>query len=183
MNNYQVRVKKFTDLELLRVCNEATSGKPSSQLLESAYRSEHSTIRSQMFKIDMYDIPSFVSVHLVRHQIGITHYVRSNRIDRGGDPCANRCTPVNHSMILNAQAIINIMRKRLCYKASPETRQICKTIKEYIGKVDPDLHKFLVPECVYRNGLCPEPVTCGKIKLQMQRYSFYKEWFKEENRG
>ena len=44
-------------------------------------KAEHSPIRTLMFTIRL-TIPYFVSVHLVRHKIGIEHYVQSQRNDR-----------------------------------------------------------------------------------------------------
>lgn len=121
-------------------------------------KSEHSPLRTQMFWIEMYDIPTFVSVHLVRHKIGVEHYVKSNREDRGGDAEVNRFTPINHAMFINAQALINMSRKRLCNKASKETQDVWKEIVRQL----PDwLKECCVPDCIYR-GKCNEFKTCGE---------------------
>lgn len=125
------------------------------------YMSEHSPIRTQLFGIEMIDIPTFVSVHFVRHKIGVEHYVKSNRTDRGGDGTEDRSTPVNHYMFINATALIYLSRKRLCSNASPETREVMRLIKEQIETIDPALAHCMIPECVYRSG-CPEFKCCGK---------------------
>jgi hypothetical protein len=109
----------------------------------------------------MYGIYNFVSVHLVRHKIGVEHFVESHREDRGGTGKECRYSLVNHAMYINAQELINIMKVRLCKKASKETRELAIAIKEEIKKVDPDLYMYLVPTCVYRNGICPELKSCG----------------------
>ena len=78
-------------------------------------------------------------------------------------------------MTANAQAIINISRKRLCSCASKETREAWKQVVEAIRKVDPVLADKCVPECLYR-GFCPEFMNpCGysktkKFEEDLQRY-------------
>ena len=159
----EIRVQKLTDVSLMRRACEMTrkgSGKPSKMTLRSIYDCGHSPIRTQFFWIEMIGVLSFVSVHFVRHKIGVEHFVQSNREDRGGTAEVNRKTPVNHRMLVNAQALINMARKRLCYKAHKESRETMLAIKDEIAKVDPDLATFLVPECEYRKG-CHEPRTCG----------------------
>ena len=62
-------------------------------------------------------------------------------------------------MTANAQALINISRKRLCSCASKETRDNWKAVLEMIKEKDPILVEKCVPECVYR-GFCPEFDRC-----------------------
>ena len=63
-------------------------------------------------------------------------------------------------MTCNAQAFINISRKRLCYGcASKETREAWELVIEYLREVDPILAEKCVPECLYR-GFCPEKKRC-----------------------
>lgn len=78
-------------------------------------------------------------------------------------------------MTCNAQAFINISRKRLCNCASKETREAWKLVIEYLKEVDPILAEKCVPECLYR-GFCPEfDGCCGycntdKYKKDLIRY-------------
>ena len=78
-------------------------------------------------------------------------------------------------MTANAQAIINISRKRLCSCASVETREAWKQVLAAIKEVDPILVDKCVPECIYR-GFCPEFIkSCGyantkKFQLDLKRY-------------
>jgi hypothetical protein len=58
-------------------------------------------------------------------------------------------------MACNAQAFINISRKRLCSCASQETRAAWRLVVEYLREFDPILAEKCVPECLYR-GFCPE---------------------------
>lgn len=163
-----ITVRKLTDLELLREACESTmqEGAVSQMSLDEAYRCEHSPMRTQLFWLSMPRIPTFVSVHCVRHKIGVEHFVRTNRDDRGGDPEANRHTPVRHSVLLNAEAFISIARKRLCFKAAAETRALVLHIKEALRLVDPDLARYMVPNCVYRGGLCVERKPCGQYRVR-----------------
>ena len=63
--------------------------------------------------------------------------------------------------IINAEALMNMAHKRLCSKASLETRKLMGMIKHEIEVVDPALARHLVPMCVYRGGICSEPNSCG----------------------
>lgn len=128
------------------------------------YTSEHSPCRCVMFWI-VIEVPYWVSVHLVRHKIGIEHFVSSQRNDRQSQydrTKAPQDAPVWHGMLVNAQALINMSRKRLCNKASPETREAFAMIKEAISKIDKELSERMMPECSYRGGTCPEMRPCNK---------------------
>lgn len=90
----------------------------------------------------------------------------------------HRLTPVNHTMFVNAEALINIARKRLCLCSHKETVYIMNLIKKEIEKKNHLLAKMLVPNCVYRNGLCKEgKFSCGFKDEIMKKYSYYKEMF------
>ena len=76
----RIEVDKVTTESLMkRACRMTIRGE-SNVSLEKMYRCEHSPIRTQLFWIEMYDIPTFVSVHLVRHKYGVEHFVCSNRL-------------------------------------------------------------------------------------------------------
>ena len=155
-----ITARKLTDKTLVRLACEATMDNKSKVTLDTIYKCEHSPIRTQMFWIELRSIPSFVSVHLVRHKIGVEHFVKSLREDRCGNGTENRNTLTNHSMLINAQSLINMARKRLCLKASKETVEVMEHIKKSIRKVDPYLYKYMVKDCQYRNG-CNEIKSCG----------------------
>jgi hypothetical protein len=58
----------------------------------------------------------------------------------------------------NAQALINISRKRLCNDAHHETRN---KWADLVRELDDDaVASACVPECVYR-GFCPSLSPCG----------------------
>lgn len=169
-----VTVRKITDFKLLKECLEFAYEIEESKLTEElAYFREHSIIRTQMFMIKMKEIPTKASVHLVRHSaVGQFHLVGSNRADwkkaeaegmteEEWDESIHRGTPVNHVMILNAQHLIDMSRKRLCLKAEKTTRAIMTEIKSKVSLVDPWLANSMVPNCYYRGGICPEANPCG----------------------
>jgi len=165
----KVTIIKLTNGFLLREACESTmqSGSVSKMTLDKIYRCEHSPIRTQLFWVELLDIPTFVSVHIVRHKIGVEHFVMSNREDRGGGENVDRYTPIRHSMLINAEAILSLARKRLCYQSHPETVRVLEEIKKVMKGVDPDLHDFMVPNCVYRGGVCPELKPCGKYRVRV----------------
>lgn len=159
----KVEIEKLTDERILREACSFTSAAPSTMTLAKIYKCEHSPIRTQIFIIKMYDIPTFASVHLVRHKVGVEHWVKSNREDSPGyTGDTGRNHPVNHMMMLNAQALIQIMRKRLCGKAHERVQELMNLIQLEMFRVDPDLAIRLVPDCVYRSG-CYELKTCGRF--------------------
>ena len=134
------------------------------------YKCEHSPIRLREFKILIENCPSWVATHFVRHHIGVEKFVSTQRtdrtnIDRNELP---QNAPVRLQMNCNAQAMINISRKRLCNQASKETREIWQMVLEELKKVDYPLYKCCVKECVYRGG-CPEYKPCGYHKTENYR--------------
>lgn len=156
----EIQVTKLTDISLLHEANSMTTGNPSNMSLFQCYRSLHSNARTQLFWIKMFDIPLFVASHLVRH-VHAQPYQRSKRPDR--DPIAQdlgRNTPTDLALLVNAEEIINISLKRLCFQASQETREIWQSVLQEIAKVDPDLPKFCVKPCVANGGICREPKSC-----------------------
>lgn len=141
---------------------EAGNGEPSRKWKKTILHAEHSPIRQLIFRWRWYDIPSWVSVHFVRHKFGVEHYIQTQRTDRTGVDRTKltQDNPIIHECVANAQAIINISRKRLCSCASPETRDAWKMVLAEIKTVCPELVECCVPECVYR-GFCPEFKSCG----------------------
>lgn len=138
---------------------EPGEGEPSSSWKRRILLAEHSPIRKLKISWKWIDIKYWISVHLVRHNIGITHFVKTQRPDRTGkrDGRDNEFQGalINHECEANAQAIINISRKRLCNQAQPETRAAWKAFLESIKDKEPELYSVCVPECLYR-GWCYE---------------------------
>ena len=137
---------------------------PSTKWKKKILLAEHSPIRLLTLTIKMHDIPYWVSTHIVRHKIGIEHFVSSQRTDRTGvnrDELPQNAL-VSHTIFVNAQSLIYISRKRLCSQASKETRELWKTVVEAVKEKEPEIGSVLVPECVYR-GFCPEMKGCGYV--------------------
>lgn len=208
----EVKVTKLTDVSLLQLANSYTTNKQSKMSLGLAYKHKHSPIRTQIFAVELRDIPLFVASQLVRSHVGVQWYQRSKRTDRGGEDFRVEChdfgqtldilaeqidtelseekaeslrnalgdletevkswgnkfdryAPTDLLGIMNAEAIINMSHKRLCSKASKETREVWMQVCDEISSVDLALSDHCVPQCVYC-GFCPEPKSCGLLKTQ-----------------
>lgn len=135
---------------------------PSDDWKKTILLAEHSPIRRIRVSWRWAGLRSWVSVHFVRHWLGIVHWVSTQRSDRTGVPRDDlpQNALVNHECEANAQALINISRKRLCSQAAPETRAAWTEVKEKVMAVDKQLGSVMVPECIYR-GFCPEFHSCG----------------------
>ena len=174
----------------IRVVNAArrTVGKkpinkePSDTFKKKVLLAEHSPIRLLEYDFTWEDIRMWVSTHIVRHHEGCEKFVHTQRTDRNEAlKSLNRDDLpqglVNDmDMTCNAQAFINISRKRLCKGcASKETREAWELVIEYLKTIDPVLAIKCVPECLYR-GFCPEfDRCCGycnteKFKKDLKEY-------------
>ena len=172
----KVEVLKYPtekDLAWCRTCCLNTVGIASTKLpteewLEKLIKAEHSPARELWFGIKM-EIPYWVSVHFVRHHIGVNHYVQTQRDDRTTHEISRNEKPqgetVSHIMSVNAQELIFMAHMRLRSQASPETRKVMEMICEEVIKVAPYMKDVLVPLCAYRGGLCTEFKCCGRNKL------------------
>ena len=133
---------------------------------ESILLARHSPIRELHFIFKM-EIPYWVSVHLVRH-VHAQPYVCSQRNDRQKtfDPTYDRNkapqdTPVIMYWSMGAEELINIANKRLCTRASKETREVVKQMCTLVIQKLPEFKKVLVPDCIARGGICYEMKCCG----------------------
>lgn len=99
---------------------------------------------------------------------------------------ADRETPVNLSLCINAQSLIDMAKLRLCAGcASSGTVIVFQAIKDEIFKIDPDLASVMVRKCVYRGGICGEPRCCGFNGTQKFReeLSQYLSKFSQKQKG
>ena len=157
---------------------------PSNSWKAKMLLAEHSPIRLIEYEWTWSNIMQWVSTHLVRHHEGCEKFVHSQRGDRRAILEEYNVSSRNElpqgatndmDMAANAQALINISRKRLCNCASKETREAWKQVKEEVRKVDPVMADKMVPECIYR-GFCPEFMNpCGyanteKYQQNLKRY-------------
>lgn len=145
-----------------------TNKEPSSKWKRSILLAEHSPIRLIKLNYTWEGVKSWISVHFVRHKIGIEHFVSTQREDRTNiDRNSKRQDSlVNHSFEVNSQAVINISRKRLCKQAHKETgEKWIEFLENEVRIKEPELYSVCVPECIYR-GFCPEMKECGYSKTE-----------------
>lgn len=150
---------------------------PSSEWKRKMLLAEHSPIRLVKLFYTWNGIKRWVSTHFVRHKFGIEHFVSTQRSDRTGisrDELRQDELSV-HSFEANAQAIINISRKRLCAQASLDTQHAWMEFLASIKEDEPELYSVCVPECIYR-GFCPEIKPCGysETKAYQRRLKEYR---------
>lgn len=166
-----IMCKKITDWDLVYTAALATARKtvigkmPIDEWKRKLLFAEHSPIRALQFLIQ-FECPYFVQNHLVRHHEGVQWFVGSQRNDRQNEydrNAARQDTPVMVTCLINADALLFISRRRLCGKASKETREVWRAVVDAVAKIDPILAEFCVPMCVYRNG-CHEANPCGVYK-------------------
>lgn len=89
----EIKIEKLTSVDLLRKAASMTTGKSSQITLKRAYALGHSLMRTQLFWIEMHDIPLSVASHLVRH-IHSQPYQLSKRTDRGGEDMEKECSEI-----------------------------------------------------------------------------------------
>lgn len=164
--------------------------------------SEHSPIRLISFLWDWRQIMSWVATHWSRHKF--EKFISTQRTDRTGIDRNHleQGELVDFLGDANVQNLIDAFRKRLCYTASEETRNLGEDFKTILRGIEPEISDVLVPNCVYRCG-CPELEMCEnhtwlqfktwckdahKLDVEMlgikRRYDLYNEWFylqQEEN--
>lgn len=124
----------------------------------------HSPIRELRFGIALEDVPTWVATHLVRH-VHAQPYVSSQRNDRQDKydrNAARQDAPVNMYWTMNAEELMIIANKRLCYKASEETREVVEEICRQVCELCPEFSEVLVPMCVYHGGVCHEMQPCNE---------------------
>lgn len=166
-----------TDWNWAKTCTLNTVGKipvkePTPEWMEKLVKSEHSPLRELWFGIKM-EIPYFVSVHFVRHHIGVNHYVETQRNDRQQKydrTVAPQDAAVSHIMSINAQELVFMAHKRLCHQASKETRAVMEEIVKQIIEVNPEFKDVLIPLCYYRGGICTEFYPCGYNKTYKKTF-------------
>ena len=64
----------------------------------------------------------------------------------------------------NAEELMVISNKRLCLKASQETRQVVQAMCKLAEEATPELHGLLVSLCEHCGGVCHEMEPCGRCK-------------------
>ncbi len=155
------------------VGKESLGKEPREEFKRGILISEHSPIRDIIIKWRWADMPHWVTVHWVRHKW--EKFVRSQRTDRTGIDRAKLTQDEPQTFIgeANAQHLIDSWRKRLCYMASPETREYAEDFKFVLQPIQPEISDTLVPNCIYRCG-CPEMSGCGWFDKMAAKYPALK---------
>jgi sarcosine oxidase delta subunit len=175
---------------------------PSDKFKKKILLAEHSPIRLLEYDFTIENLRQWVTVHLVRHHEGCEKFVHTQREDINqeiekmtkmmmdlmyeAELLRDGWKPRDYmfqgegndmDMTCNAQAFINISRKRLCIGcASKETREAWELVIKFLSEVDPVLASKCVPECIYR-GFCPEFERCcgyANTKAFKQRLEEYR---------
>lgn len=163
-----IRYPKKEDWERCKLLALNTMGKKytGSEIIDEwkhkILKAQHSPIRTLMFTIRL-TIPYFVSVHLVRHKIGVEHYVQSQRNDRQSKydrELAPQNAMVSHIIEVDAETLMFMANRRLCGMADPTTRFVMTKICREVEKVSPEFIGHLKPMCEKLHE-CPEFVSCG----------------------
>ena len=133
---------------------------PSEKFKRDILIAEHSPIRNISIRFLWENIPYCIAMHWKTHVW--QSKVNTQRGDRTGVDRSERkqTDPVTFIGEMNAQNEIDTMRKRLCFMADPETRELAEDHKRVLKYHEPELADVLVPNCVYRGG-CPEMGGCG----------------------
>lgn len=170
------------------VGKESLGKEPSSDFKRRILIAEHSPIRDIFIRWKWENIPYWVAMHWKTH-----HWeskVRTQRSDRTGVDRKKlpQDVPVTFVGEANPQHLIDTWRKRLCYQASPETREYAEDFKIALHKVEPEISDVLIPNCIFRCG-CSEMNCCGFFNKLMEeepevistnigkRYNAYNRWF------
>lgn len=171
--NYDIKVRilrhpeqsdweRCKDLALRTMGKRWTGTKVTEEWKRKMLKCEHSPIRTLMFTIEM-EVPYYVSVHFVRHKIGVEHYVQSQRNDRQTSydrELAPQNAMVLHTMDINAEQLMFMARRRMCSMADATTRYTMTKICNAVLHTNPEFMGSLAPMCEYRHE-CPEFIPCG----------------------
>ena len=171
IKNYKDKWQEIKDTTMTTI-GKTTGKYPEKDWKIKLLISEHSPIRKLKISWKWESIKSWVSVHFVRHKFGIEHWISTRRTDRTGiDRNELRQDElVTHEFEANAQAIINISRKRMCFQASKETREAWAEFLDELEKKEPELRLCCVPEGIYRGG-CSEFNNCGHCGYSLEKNS------------
>ena len=148
-----------------------TENEPTEKFKQAMVFSEHSPIRTITVDWTWENIPYWVSTEWSRHKFEkFISSQRDDRVDneipRGQKP---QDTPVNFDGHANLQNLIDAWRKRLCFMATKEARELAEDFKAELNRTNPIEASVLVPSCVYRGG-CGEFNHCGFWKAFCERH-------------
>ena len=124
--------------------------------------SEHSPIRLLEFDWTWKNIYYWLSTEWSRHRF--EKFISSQRDDRLIDDIPRGKKPqdalVNFDGYANMQNLIDAWRKRMCFCATKEARELAEDFKYVLHETHPIEADVLQKNCIYRCG-CPEFKSCG----------------------
>lgn len=124
--------------------------------------SEHTPIRLLEIDWSWPDTPYWLSTEWSRHKF--EKFISTQRDDRLIDDVPRAEKPqgalVKFDGYMNAQNAIDAWRKRMCFMATKEARELAEDFKIVLRDDSPEIADALVPNCIYRCG-CPEFKSCG----------------------
>ena len=179
------------------VGKEFTENEPTEEFKKKLLISEHTPIRLIEVDWSWKNIKSWVATEWSRHKF--EKFITSQRNDRQNKYDRNKApqdAPVNYDGFANAQNLIDAWRKRLCFCATKEARDLAMDFKKELSKTNPELANVLVPNCVYRFG-CSEFKPCGFFRDFLaycdfhsvltddiqERYEAYTQYLKDKENG
>ena len=156
-----------------------TDNEPTKEFKKKLLISEHSPIRLLEIDWTWENIKYWVSTEWSRHKF--EKFITSQRDDRMINEIPRdkktQDSLVNYDGYANAQNTIDSWRKRLCYQATPEARNLAEEFKLELHKIEPEWADVLVPNCIYRCG-CPEFSMC-----QAKLWINFLKWCNENNKN
>jgi hypothetical protein len=143
------------------VGKEFTENEPTVEFKKKLLITEHSPIRLLEIDWSWKGIKYWVSTEWSRHKF--EKFITSQRNDRQSNydrNAARQDSLVNFDGFANMQNLIDAWRKRLCYQATKEARNLAEDFKSELSKTNKEEADVLVPNCIYRCG-CSEIKSCG----------------------
>ena len=166
MNITLLKYPTDEDWAFAKQCALVTIGKemktaPDMEWKHSILRARHSPIRTLQFAFYLEGVPYWVSTHLARH-VHAQPFIRSQRNDRQSEydrNAARQDAPVDMIWYMNAEELMPIVEKRMCYLAALETRDVALVIRKLVLEQCPEFHDLLEPPCT-RMRTCREMYPC-----------------------
>lgn len=158
----QIIIQKVTDIDTIQQVVEWCWGIKSTASLTKWYGSKHSPVYTQQFLILVCAEKSVMDQMRTHEKNGCQFFCDSGRPDTGNNSDGNSRSSLRKFAIwCNAEHLMKMAEKRLCYKAELPTWEFMTKLRQLIhNNVDPDLAEHMQPKCiVYREG-CTEFKSC-----------------------
>lgn len=143
------------------VSKKALEKEPSERFKKAILLAGHSTIRNLIIRWKWINMPSFCATHFSRHKF--EKFISTQRTDRTGVDRNSlpQDAPVTFTGVANAQSIIDMMAKRLCFCADKTAVEYAQSLKKELHKIEPELSDVCVPACVMYGGCREEGLGTG----------------------